>query len=141
MGKEALNLDELAASAGRKIVDPFISAENRDKVEGLIRKALGIVQENGVYAAALFLFTRGKDERSAAEACWGEMLRIAGTLSPAPLTSPPPAGEKQKCLYWLSDVVCSDMHRLFLVKQCWEQTLIYARYNAQAVLTPIEKKK
>jgi hypothetical protein len=32
----------------------------------------------------------------------------------------------------LTDSVCNDLDKLLLVKQLWEQTLIYARYGAKA---------
>jgi len=35
-------------------------------------------------------------------------------------------------LKFVTDQICGDLNRLLLVKQLWEQTLIYARYGAKA---------
>ena len=35
-------------------------------------------------------------------------------------------------LQFLTDHICNDLDRLLMVKQLWEQTLIYGRYGAKA---------
>src|SRR6266567_9404753 len=68
------NLDQLAAKAAQEIIsraekEPYKVKENgRDvlkkieasEVDGLITKVLGVVQENGVYAALLYLYSRSR---------------------------------------------------------------------------------
>jgi hypothetical protein len=40
--------------------------------------------------------------------------------------------EREKRLKFVTDKIASDLDTLLLVKQIWEQTLIYARYGAKA---------
>jgi len=109
------NLDWHAAQAGQQIIKTTKTRRNNGKeeeikandVENLATKALGVLQENGVYAAFLYLYSRSENEQHIAK----------------------PA---EQVLKFLTDAICNDLDRLLLVKQLWEQTLIYARYGAKA---------
>ncbi|NOK58638.1 MAG: hypothetical protein GFH27_549301n332 [Chloroflexi bacterium AL-W] len=57
-----LNLDQLAAQYAQKIV-----VDGQSDIEILITKTLGVLQEQGVYACMLFLFSRTSNEKSLAE--------------------------------------------------------------------------
>lgn len=119
-----LNLDQRAAQYAQKIV-----ADGQVGLENLITKTLGVLQEQGVYACLLFLFSRTGNEKI-----------LAGKISPHlyNLLKVLPAFQEseindENSLQFFSDTVCNDLDTLLLVKELYEQTLIYARYGAKAV--------
>lgn len=101
-----------------------------DKVDNLVTKTLGVLQENGVYAAMLYLYSRSeKNDKFIAQKTRERLLSLLAELGITGLADTPQASEALK---FLTDHVCDDLDRLLLVKQLWEQTLIYARYGAKA---------
>ncbi|MDM7911757.1 MAG: hypothetical protein QUS09_01530, partial [Methanotrichaceae archaeon] len=70
MPVENLNLDRLAAKCAQEMVKK--AKEDKtikkpvDTLERLATKALGVLQEQGVYAMTLFLFSRSSDEKKVA---------------------------------------------------------------------------
>jgi cytosine/adenosine deaminase-related metal-dependent hydrolase len=121
------NLDLLAAETAQEIVERRESIKPKD-LERLTTKALGVLQENGVYAAMLFLYSRNGAESNAAQLIRESLLRMLTSLGIDPL----PEGDNSTALKFVTDSVCSDLDTLLLVKQVWEQTLIYCRYGAKA---------
>lgn len=118
-----LNLDQLAAQYAQKIV-----AEGKADIENLITKTLGVLQEQGVYACLLFLFSRTSNEKNLAEKSRPHLYRLLQEL---------PAFQKAEisdanALAFFSDNICGDLDTLLLVRELYEQTLIYARYGAKA---------
>lgn len=127
-----LNLDHLAFTVANEIasaMEPENARAIRDKLETVVRKALGVVQEEGPTAAMLYLFTRSTEETPAARAVRDKLLNIVPKLFR--LQGPQTTGA-QDALNYLKKHVSGDLTRLLLVKQVWEQTLIYARYAAKA---------
>lgn len=135
---KAVNLDRLAAGTAQKIIQ-----ETGAKAENLITKTLGVLQENGVYAAVLFLLSRTSDEKKMAEKT--VVPKLVDLLARPELQalgvnytgSMDFANEKNRSasmelLKHTSERICDDLDRLFLVKALFEQTLIYARYGAKA---------
>ncbi len=130
----ALNLDKIAAERAQKMVYAAPDTEKVQKpvetLERLVTKALGVLQEHGVYALMLFLFSRSGDEKKIAP-------RIRKELNAA-LQSLPDFRDKQvphdakKALDFYAGHVLNDLDRLLLVRDLFEQTLIYARYSAKA---------
>lgn len=125
---KAFNLDLHAAETAQKIINTIIDQKSvkAQDAENLITKALGVLQENGVYACALFLYA-SKEGRIADAVCSG-LLQMTAQLG----LSPVPQWKWQEGLTFVSEKICSDLDRLLLVRQLWEQTLIYARYGAKA---------
>lgn len=123
------NLDLLAAEAAGAIVRDTIDPGGRraTDVENLATKALGVLQENGVYASTLFLYSRPKSEEEIARAIRQQLLQLAARVC----RRPPPSDAAGDALRFTSDLL-SDLDMLLLLKQVWEQTLIYARYGAKA---------
>ena len=124
------NLDLIAARAAQTIINettrPDIKASD---VENVVTKALGVLQENGVYAALLYLYSRtNAADKPIAEKAREKLLDLTKELTLPELAS----REAKTALKFLTDHVCNDLDRLLLVKQLWEQTLIYARYGAKA---------
>ena len=118
-----LNLDQLAAQYAQKIV-----ADGQAGLENLITKTLGVLQEQGVYACLLFLFSRTGNEKGLAEKTRPHLYNLLKKL-------PVFANEEitdQNALQFFADSVCNNLDTLLLVKELYEQTLIYARYGAKA---------
>lgn len=128
-----VNLDLSAAEKAQAILRATIDQdEDISNVDNLATKTLGVLQENGVYAAVLFLHsrTRKKDKEMAEQISRYllELLPEVG-IEAAPLLHQKDA---QKVLKFLSGHVLCDLDQLLLVKRIWEQTLIYTRYGAKA---------
>ncbi len=136
------NLDRLAARIAQKIVGEGGEA---GKLEILATKTLGVVQENGVYAGLLFLYSRPKAEEDQARAIRDNLLAILGADEITTLKLGFPVGQSKpdKKGQWstdkwadvaqhLIDHVTVDLDKLLLVKDLYEQTLIYVRYGTKA---------
>jgi len=129
-----LNLDQKAAQYAQQIIKVSIAkSEDAKSVENLVTKALGVLQEQGVYALILFLYSRtGKEEKLAPhirEKLYS-LLKVIPALSE--IGSIPDDSRHADVLKYYSDHVCEDLYTLLFVKDLYEQTLIYARYGAKA---------
>lgn len=122
------NLDLLAARAAQTIITNT-AKQQPTEVDNLITKALGVLQENGVYAALLYLYSRtNTTDKLVAEQARKELLSLLSELG----LSSSIGNDAGTALKFLTNNVSNDLDRLLLVKQLWEQTLIYARYGAKA---------
>jgi hypothetical protein len=121
------NLDLLAARAAQGIVGATASRK-ANEVDNLVTKYLGVLQENGVYAGLLYLYSRSEADRAIAEKVREQLLGLTRELG----QPQPDARDAEAALRFMADHVCNDLDTLLLVKQVWEQTLIYARYGAKA---------
>ncbi len=126
--REVKNLDLLAARTAQAIITDT-SKQGAAEVDNLITKALGVLQENGVYAGLLYLYSRtNATDKPIAEQTRLKLLSLISELGlPKPVRT-----DASTALKFLTDNICYDLDRLLLVKQLWEQTLIYARYGAKA---------
>ncbi len=136
------NLDLIAAKAAQEIIantQTYITKNDKreevkkpiegGEVDNLATKALGVLQENGVYAVQLYLYSRtGKAEESIAKQTREKLLSLLREFGLPELENTNAA----TALAFLTEHVCTDLDRLLMVKQLWEQTLIYARYGAKA---------
>ena len=150
-----LNLDRSAAQAAQEI-GKVIGQEVKNKkveakeLENIVTKALGVLQEQGVYAAILFLLSRSGDKTTLSKpesliACY-IVYHLLKLLSDSALESlgyryvfQPDKPEqvnnkKQDILIHLTKVngLCDNLDHLLLIKEVYEQTLIYARFGAKA---------
>ena len=121
-----LNLDQLAAQYAQNIV-----ADGKADIETLITKTLGVLQEQGVYACILFLFSRTGKEKSPAKETRSHLYTLLQQLPPFQQSEI----NDQNALTFFANTVCNDLDTLLLVKELYEQTLIYARYGAKAAGT------
>ena len=121
------NLDLAAARAAQTMVaDDFRPQE----LDNLVTKALGVVQESGVYAGTLFLCSRSREEeKKMAKAVRKTLLGLAGELGVAGMGN---GADTRQTLRDVAERVCRDSGTMLLVKQVWEQALVYARYGAKA---------
>lgn len=113
------NLDVLCAKHGLEIA-------NKIKDDILINKALGIIQEQGLYAYFLFLESQNDNKANTIrKESWFLLGKIIKNL---------------KDYFWEEDTwprtletnVLNNLERLSLSLQMIEQLLIYARYHARA---------
>lgn len=142
------NLDQLAAQTAQAIVD---RASNADVLDILATKTLGVLQENGVYACVLFLDSRtSKAEKELARQIRDRLHELLdATLGPIQHHGKPHSAQeanpgrakqehnsaqagKEALRDRIANHVAEDLDALLLVKQLWEQTLIYVRYGAKA---------
>ena len=130
MSQDKRHLDWLAAHHAQQVIH---KTENEDAgdVDNTITKALGVLQENGIYACALFLKSRSKKEKERADVLMAEMLHLLDQLGFG--WGQPSSSQARDVLQHISDRVTSDkLERLLLAKETLEQMLIYARYGAKA---------
>ncbi len=153
-----INLDKHAAETSQAILD-YIDEPVKEgstlqakDLEKLATDALGVLQEQGVYAFFLYLLSKsGKEDQQDKltpeefGAC-AIMARLLNLLNNPELKSldsafangwdksPPELNScKKDILKHISDRIAIDLKRLLLVKSLFEQTLIYTRYGAKAL--------
>ncbi|WP_448560973.1 hypothetical protein [Trichothermofontia sp.] len=127
MNHNLINLDSLAAQYAQDIVKKANS-----EIETTVTKALGVLQEDGVYACFLYLLAKEKEN---GRVVVDEMLSLLEKLGfgwQKPLKNGEPDLSANVVLKHVSDHVTQDLERLLLAKETLEQMLIYARYGAKA---------
>ncbi len=108
-------------------------------VERLANKAIGVLQEQGVYALLLFLFSRGGDEREVAPVIRQALYAAIKELPDInerfkqTLSQQSDANDRLLVLQGYADHVLSDLDTLLLVQELYRQILIYTLYSAKAV--------
>jgi hypothetical protein len=120
----SINLDYLAAKYAQTIIQKTKDKKASD-IENTITKALGVLQEDGVYACFLYLLAREKEN---GDVVVDEMLNL---LSSLPFDWQKPT-KNSEILPFISEQVTKDLDRLLLAREVLEQMLIYARYGAKA---------
>ncbi len=110
------NLDVECAKLGRALAQ-------LDKVDETLTRALGVLEEQGLYACFLFLNAQGglTGRRVSSE--------LAGFLQKIPADSPLLGnGEVFAALQTLA----GDLDKLFFARDLLRQALVYGRYHAKA---------
>lgn len=135
------NLDRLAAQHAQEVIKRLIKEEGKDNkdikkaaaaADNTITKALGVLQEDGVYAC--FLYLLAKEEENGAVVI-EEMLTLLEKLGfgwNAPKKNGRIDTNPEQVLLHIRDKVTGDLDRLLLAKEILEQMLVYARYGAKA---------
>lgn len=139
-----VNLDREAARCAQDIVNEAIALPKVEAkhVDNLVTKALGVLQENGTYACTLYLYSRTQsEEKKAAKVVRGKLLNLAEELDGRFNFEWGKAGgrEAEPALKYVSEKLCEQLDPLLMLKELWEQTLIYARYGAKARIAEEEK--
>jgi hypothetical protein len=127
-----INLDQVAAAYSQKIVKGH--EKKKSEMENLITKALGVLQENGVYAMALYLLSQG--ENGLAREILQKLIDLFKDEKLKSLKLGEAVKNLQKSvdiLQFFSEKVCNELDTLLLVRSLYEQVLIYARYSAKAL--------
>jgi len=99
-----------------------------EAAEGLATKALGALQESGVYACQLFLLSRGRRERKDSGKMAEELRKLAERVTGK---SPGGAQTVVEILGGVSRELCGDAEVMLLTREVWQQALIYVRYGAK----------
>lgn len=135
------NLDRLAAETAQHIVTKH--SKDARELDNLVTKALGVLQEQGVYAGLLYLYAQSEDAAKTIRTCLLEMLKDE-ILRPFNLAVD---GDVSRMIWQevsrqlLEERKLFDqIDKLFLIKELYEQTLIYARYGAKAAKVEAEGK-
>ena len=127
-----LNLDRLAAEHAQEIIKRTADKKASD-VDNTATKALGVLQENGVYACFLYRLAK---ENGNGKVVVEEMLRLLEGLNfgwQAPKNNAKIDTRAKVVLPFISNTVTEDnLERLLLAKETLEQMLIDARYGAKA---------
>ncbi|MFP4435652.1 MAG: hypothetical protein ACLFVO_00075 [Chloroflexaceae bacterium] len=140
MSSNMLNLDQQAAIQSQIIIREGVKVKDAKAAENLITKTLGVLQEQGVYAMMLFLFSRTSDEEKIAPHIRAPLYILLQQLPvfqnnaelSANLSDFSASTAAEPVLQFYVQAVCSNLDTLLLVKDLYEQTLIYARYGAKA---------
>lgn len=124
-------LDMKCAEYGNKIVEEIGDASEKNKIESMITKALGVLQEDGVYAFALY--TKSKSGDGGVEKRTARIVheKACNLLKDDKINLLPGSGNN-----FLDDLrshLATDIDKLFLAKELLERTLVYARYHAKAL--------
>lgn len=124
-----MNLDQLSAEYGNKFAKEVTEAlNNKPKAaESLLTKALGVLQEQGLYAFVLFCESRGSQEKEGAkkiEDLTRELLKDKLKL----IGDGDLLEEIRK-----DEGLATRLDDLMLAIQVLEKALIYARYHAKAL--------
>lgn len=114
------NLDAACAKLGAKLA----SSGNKD-TENSITKALGVLEEQGVYALFLYLHAREKQ--------WGQTKsnELATFLRQSPSPENALLGTNND-LFAALQQLASDLDKLLFARDLLHRALVYARYHAKA---------
>jgi len=142
------NLDRLAAQHAQAIVRRIVDEEETQKdkepdkkktkqqlssdTDNTVTKALGVLQENGVYACFLYLLAKEKENGMVVVEEMLNLLEGLGFGWQAPKNNGKMDTRAEVVLPFVSNTVTKNLERLVLAKETLEQMLIYARYGAKA---------
>jgi hypothetical protein len=131
MSNTVINLDRLAAKHAQAVIANTKDSKSSD-IENTVTKALGVLQEDGVYACFLYLLAK---EKEPGKKVIEQMLDLLEGLEfgwNKPLKESKIYVHPDVVLKHITDHVTQDLERLLLAKETLEQMLIYARYGAKA---------
>ncbi len=134
MNNSQTNLDRLAAQHAQEIIRRAVEEKNAesDKIDNTVTKALGVLQENGVYACFLYLLAKEGDIGKVVVDELLNLLQGLGFKWNKPMKNGRPDLGAETVLKHINEKVTADLERLLLAKETLEQMLIYARYGAKA---------
>ena len=124
-------LDMKCAEYGNKIIEEVGNAGEKKKIETMITKALGVLQEDGVYAFALYSKSKSGNENTEKRTASTIYDKACKLLKHDKISLLP--GNCNALLIGIRDNLSSDLDNLFLAKELLERTLVYARYHAKAL--------
>jgi hypothetical protein len=131
------NLDWIAAKCAQDVIKNTEHKKSKD-VENSVTKALGVLQENGVYACFLYLLAKEKpteEDKKKKQKSTGEVLveHMLDLLDRLQIDWGKPSSNKAEgILSYITENDKITLEQLLLTKETLEQMLIYARYGAKA---------
>lgn len=120
------NLDYQAARRAQELIGATAQWKAKE-VDNTVTKALGVLQEDGVYACFLYLLAREKERGRAVIAAMLDLLNDLGLQGLPAATAAP-----DRLLDDIAQNVTQDLPTLLLAREALERMLIYARYGAKA---------
>lgn len=119
------NLDIRCAELGQKL------AENKAVGETLLTDAIGVLEEQGLYAA--FLFLKSKKAKDGADAvCKAASQFLRTTPEASPLVAPAGGGSQKGDVLTEIRKLSTDLDDLLLARDLVRQAFVYARYHIKA---------
>ncbi|WP_008309188.1 hypothetical protein [Leptolyngbya sp. PCC 6406] len=131
MNDTPINLDRLAAKYAQVVIVNTEDSKPKD-IENTVTKALGVLQEDGVYACFLYLLAKEKESGKKIIEQMLDLLEELGFGWKKPAKDNKTDLSPDVALKHITDYVTQDLERLLLTKETLEQMLIYARYGAKA---------
>lgn len=130
-----LNLDQIAAHHAQQMVSK--ASEKGGKYvtvfERLVTKTLGVLQAQGVYAMMLYIWSRSGDEKDISPVIRNECYALIKKLPDfSGISVPEEKSDDKTTLEFYSSDAVQKIDTLLLIRDLYEQTLIYARYGAKA---------
>lgn len=120
-----LNIESLIVKVSYELVSEIQNSQNKKKLKNLIDKALGVLNNNGVYAYYVYIISQnGKDNKEPEKIFLNKLKDLFKILDVS-------FDENNKQQYFQN--ISNDLHNLLFLKQLLEKTLIYARYHAKAL--------
>jgi|Deesub1362A_J573_1020465.scaffolds.fasta_scaffold01573_6 hypothetical protein len=144
MSKREVLLDLECAKYGegiiRKISEQMKERVDKNKIESLITKMLGVLQEDGLYAFALYAKSKSPnsaEEKKSQEAITADVVykETKALLKDKKIKL---LNNKTELLEAIRESLGDDLEKLFFAKELVERMLVYARYHAKALPGEIE---
>lgn len=142
-GRGGEDLDLLAMEKSQALASIIPKKIDAKDAENLFTKTLSILQENGVYSMMLYLMSQiGAGRKKDRECCIYTAyyaLHLVGKLfgdtvdwtEPSSLSEPE---RRRNLLKIFLNSVCKDSDRTVLARTALERFLVYARFNAKALV-------
>lgn len=124
---EMINLDYVCIDIGQKIINDTDKKKIKD-TQNNIRKALGVLQEDGVYA--MFLWFEDKDREKKIRENLTELLNKEN-IKKYLLNNSDKFPENFTEFCEKLKVIAQDIDKLLFMKKVLERTLTYALYHAK----------
>jgi len=118
-------LDRRCAEEAKEILEKIKDAD-KNKIENIITKSLGVLQEDGVYA--FFIYLKASKDKNIANAIVEESIDLLKQCDGLLDKNTNSDNILQSLLGLMSNI-----DKLFLAKELLERTLVYARYHAKAL--------
>ncbi len=116
------HLEPLCAHFGSQIVQNKGRAKDPKRLETVVRNALGVMREEGLFAFYLYLRYRWED---GGKVVWPQIRALWREEAVGPLLG---GGDDREAVIAMTD----DLHKLLLARQLAERALIYALYGLRA---------
>lgn len=118
-----MNIEPRCAHFGSQIVQNKGAVRDPKRLETIVRNALGVMREEGLYAFYLFLEYRWEE---GGKVIWPQVRALWQDQAVGPLW-PAGRGDNEGVI-----ALTDDLHDLLLARQVAERALIYALYGLRA---------
>jgi len=125
MTEEPRNLDHEAALAAQAILDDPGVGPRAKSLENVLRRTAAILQEQGIYAAILYLHAKEKDLGAPVAK---HLLHLCVSIAGGELSDD---AKPTAQLAYLTERVTNNISNTLLVRHIWEQTLVYGIYHCK----------